>query len=165
MKINLRWVKGTAALAMLVLTMAGSRLYAEESLAEKVSDTAKEAWSATKETAKEVGNTLEKKVDELRADESPAKHNGNKVEVALKDSQITLPAAIPAGPTTFVVTNENQERRSFAIAGRKGDEDRVKSLAPGETVLITLDLPVGNYEVKSSIAGSDQETKRSLVVK
>lgn len=144
---------------------AASPAWAEESLGEKVTDAAENAVRATNQTARKVGETIEEKVDELRGEAAPTPvHNGNKVEVTLTDHSIQMPAAIPAGPTTFVVTNRSAEKQRFGIDGSKVDRELSKSLLPGETALLTVDLPAGNYDVENPDRDHD-DRKQSLTVR
>lgn len=135
---------------------------AEESVSERVSDAAADAWSATKKTAKDVGNAVEKKVDELKND-SQTKDNG-KVKVTLDDSMIKLPESLPAGATTFVVTNTGKKTHGFGIKGA-GIEFK-KIVEPGETSTLTVDLKPGTYEAECSAEGhEDKRMKQTFIVK
>jgi len=169
MKPKFIFAKGIAAVCVLGWMTAAPSLRAEESLGEKVSDAAQDAWDATKRTAKKVEHSVEKKVDELRKDtdkENDAVHQGNKVNVTLEETQIAMPSAIPAGPTTFVITNKGKERHGFEIEGRKLDRELKKTLQPGETVLLSVDLPPGKYEVECPVGDHDDKgMKRQLTVK
>src|SRR5207237_7043092 len=55
-----------------------------------------------------------------------------KIEVKLSEYKIDMPKTVPAGSTTFEVTNIGQELHNFEIEGN-GIEKRVGELIPGET--------------------------------
>ena len=159
------FTKWTATLGIVSLAAMSPLLHAEDSVAEKVSDAAKEAWSATKQTAKKVENTIEKKVDEMRSEDDAVAPKGNKVAVTLSEYLITMPSAIPAGLTTFVVTNEGKEKHGFEIDGKTVEQELSKPLQPGESARLTVDLPAGKYEIECPVSNNDDKgMKRELIV-
>jgi len=74
------------------------------------------------------------------------------VEVRLRDGAVDLPSSLPAGPTTFVVSNDGPEERGFGIAGRGIDRALAHPLAPGESGELEVDLEPGTYFVSDRAA-------------
>jgi plastocyanin len=69
------------------------------------------------------------------------------VTVQLMEYEINMPQSIPAGPTTFQVTNAGTEEHSFAIEGQGVDESLETPLQPGESQELEVDLQPGTYTV------------------
>jgi hypothetical protein len=74
---------------------------------------------------------------------------GGEVEVSLTEFAIDMPTTLPAGPTTFVVSNNGSFEHNFEIESEElGIEVALAAnLAPGETATLEVDLPAGTYEV------------------
>jgi glucose/arabinose dehydrogenase/uncharacterized cupredoxin-like copper-binding protein len=72
---------------------------------------------------------------------------GNTVQVSLVDGVIEMPATLPAGLTTFEVTNNGMMEHNFEIEGGDIREELDENLQPGESNTLTVDLPAGEYEV------------------
>jgi uncharacterized surface protein with fasciclin (FAS1) repeats len=71
----------------------------------------------------------------------------NVVQVSLVDGAIEMPTSLPAGPTTFEVTNNGTMEHSFEIEGGDIEEVFDENLQPGGSNTLTVDLPAGEYEV------------------
>jgi hypothetical protein len=71
----------------------------------------------------------------------------NQVEVTLIDGQINMVDSLPAGPTTFMITNEGTHEHSFEIEGQGIEEGLEPHLQPGENGTLEVDLQPGTYEV------------------
>jgi uncharacterized cupredoxin-like copper-binding protein len=74
------------------------------------------------------------------------------IEVKLSEYKIDMPATVPAGSTTFKVTNTGKESHNFEIEGN-GIEKRVGKLNPGETKTLLVELKPGKYEVYCPVPG------------
>jgi uncharacterized cupredoxin-like copper-binding protein len=74
------------------------------------------------------------------------------IEVKLSEYKIDMPKTVPAGSTTFKVTNTGQELHNFEIEGN-GIEKRVGELNPGETKTVLVELKPGKYEVYCPVPG------------
>ena len=74
------------------------------------------------------------------------------IEVKLSEYKIDMPATVPAGSTTFEVTNTGKELHNFEIEGN-GIEKRVGELNPGETKALLVELKPGKYEVYCPVPG------------
>ena len=88
---------------------------------------------------------------------------GEVIDVGLSEYTIDMPANLPAGPVTFLITNDGTLAHSFAIEGPGIDEALTHDLAPGETGAFTVDLQPGTYSVTSPTAG-DRDNGMSLVL-
>ena len=71
----------------------------------------------------------------------------NPVEVTLVDGQIQMVNSLPAGSTTFMVTNNGTKEHSFEIEGNGIEEELDPHLQPGENGTLNVDLQPGTYEV------------------
>ncbi len=76
----------------------------------------------------------------------------NTVDVTLVSFQIEMPASLPAGPTTFTITNNGTHEHSFEVAGNGIEEKLEANLQPGESGTLEVDLPPGTYEVYCPVA-------------
>ncbi len=72
---------------------------------------------------------------------------GAVVQVSLVDGAIEMPATMPAGLTTFEVTNNGTTAHNFEIEGQGIDEELERDLAPGESMSMQVELMEGEYEV------------------
>lgn len=72
---------------------------------------------------------------------------GNPVEVSLIDGQIQMVNSLPAGSTTFMITNNGTKEHSFEVEGNGLEEELDPHLQPGENGTLTVDLQPGTYEV------------------
>lgn len=69
------------------------------------------------------------------------------VQVNVTDQELQMPETLPTGPTTFQITNAGNHEHSFGIAGPAGDETLDKTLKPGETATLDINLDAGTYRV------------------
>jgi uncharacterized cupredoxin-like copper-binding protein len=79
------------------------------------------------------------------------------VEVELTEYDIDMPESIPAGPTTFEVTNAGEIEHNLQITGEGIDEVFAENLAPGETETMEVDLQPGAYDVICPIPGHAEQ--------
>lgn len=73
----------------------------------------------------------------------------NIVQVSLVEWAIEMPEELPAGPTTFVVTNDGTANHNFEIENEETGFEEVfaENLQTGETMTMTVDLQPGEYYV------------------
>ena len=88
----------------------------------------------------------EEAADEETADEEMA---ANEVEVGLVEWAINMPSEIPAGETTFVVSNNGSAEHNFEIENEEMGFERAfeEDFGPGVTMTMTVDLEPGEYYV------------------
>src|SRR5918994_778501 len=72
---------------------------------------------------------------------------GETVAVSLMEFAIDMPSELPAGPTTFEITNDGTIEHNFEVEGQGIEEELPENLAPGATGTLTVDLAPGTYEV------------------
>lgn len=82
------------------------------------------------------------------------------VQVSLIEYAIEMPTSIPAGPTTFEITNNGTEEHGFEIEGGEVEEALEPRLQPGETGTLQVDLPPGTYEVYCPVSDHADEGMR-----
>lgn len=75
------------------------------------------------------------------------------VTVSLSEFKIDMPATLPAGPTTFQVTNHGTITHSFEIEGQGIEKRLPHTLNPGESATLTVDLKPGKYEAYCPVDG------------
>ena len=78
--------------------------------------------------------------------------DSNTVQVSLTEFEIDMPDSIPAGPTTFEVTNNGTVEHNFEVEGQGVEEELEANLQPGETGTLELDLAPGTYEIYCPVA-------------
>jgi len=88
---------------------------------------------------------------------------GEVVEVGLSEYVIDMPANLPAGPVTFLITNYGSLAHGFAIEGPEVETALTHDLEPGETGAVTVDLQPGTYAITSPTPG-DRDNGMSLVL-
>lgn len=71
----------------------------------------------------------------------------NTVQVSLTEFAIDMPDTLPAGPTTFEVTNNGSTEHNFEVEGEGVEEEFEANLQPGETMTMEIDLQAGAYDV------------------
>jgi glucose/arabinose dehydrogenase len=71
----------------------------------------------------------------------------NVVQVSLVEMAIQMPVELPAGLTTFEVSNGGEFPHNFLIRGEGIEEAFDEDLEPGEEGSLTVDLQPGQYEV------------------
>jgi plastocyanin len=69
------------------------------------------------------------------------------VEVHLTEYAIAMPKTLPAGPTTFTLSNDGKKSHSFKIEGPGLDELLAKPVRPHETATLQVTLQPGEYKV------------------
>ena len=69
-----------------------------------------------------------------------ASATGETVAVSLKEFTIAMPTELPAGPTTFEITNDGSVEHSFEIEGQGIEEELEPYLQPGASDTLTVDL-------------------------
>jgi plastocyanin len=79
--------------------------------------------------------------------EDGAEPTGNVVDVFLSDFVIDVPAELPAGPTTFSITNNGTLPHNFEIEGQGIDQALQVNLQPGQTGAYSVNLRRGSYVV------------------
>ena len=73
--------------------------------------------------------------------------SGDTVAVALSEFVIEMPTELPAGPTTFAITNAGTVEHNFEIEGQGIEEELSENLAPGASGTLSVGLAPGTYEV------------------
>jgi plastocyanin len=79
------------------------------------------------------------------------------VEVRLHGRTIEMPATLPPGETTFVVTNTGEHEHNFEIEGQGIEEELESNLQPGESGELTVDLRPGTYTVYCPVGDHREE--------
>jgi uncharacterized cupredoxin-like copper-binding protein len=82
------------------------------------------------------------------------------VEVSLTEYTVDMPNSIPAGPTTFSITNDGTEEHGFEIEGEGVAEALDPNLQPGDSAELEVDLAPGTYEVYCPVDGHADEGMR-----
>lgn len=72
------------------------------------------------------------------------------VPVKLAGHDIDMPASIPAGPTSFQVTNQGDTVHGFEVEGL-GLEEEIE-VPPGETRTLEVSLEPGTYRIYCPVA-------------
>jgi len=85
------------------------------------------------------------------------------VEVGLSEYAIDMPASLPAGPVTFLITNDGSLVHGFTIEGPGVDTALTHDLEPGDTGAVTVNLQPGTYAITSPVPG-DRDNGMSLVL-
>lgn len=73
--------------------------------------------------------------------------NTNVVQVYLDDFKVEMPNSLPAGPTTFEITNRSQTEHSFEIEGQGLERALESNLPGGTTMQLQADLQPGTYRI------------------
>jgi plastocyanin len=82
------------------------------------------------------------------------------VAVSLMEFAIDMPSELPAGPTTFEITNDGTIEHNFEVEGQGIEEELPENLAPGATGTLTVDLAPGTYEVYCPVGNHEDEGMR-----
>lgn len=82
------------------------------------------------------------------------------VAVMLTEFEIQMPMEIPAGPTTFEVTNSGTTEHNFEIEGQGIEQEFEQNLQPGESKTMTVDLQPGTYEVYCPVGNHAEQGMR-----
>jgi uncharacterized cupredoxin-like copper-binding protein len=92
------------------------------------------------------------------------------VTVRLAEFQLELPPSLPAGQTTFSVTNAGQLQHNFEIKSVLEEEDPVEqplppNLQPGEVRTIQVELTPGTYMAECPLLDhAERGMKRQVAV-
>lgn len=84
----------------------------------------------------------------VRAEEPQKDKTAAPVEVRMSEYTFTMPKALPAGPTTFLLRNEGKKNHRFKIEG-PGIEGELMSpsIKPEETGTLAVTLQPGEYKI------------------
>jgi hypothetical protein len=74
------------------------------------------------------------------------------VQVSLVDGAIEMPNGLPAGPTTFKVTNNGSMAHNFEIEGQDIEQVFEANLQPGASNTMQVELVPGEYRVYCPVA-------------
>jgi glucose/arabinose dehydrogenase/uncharacterized cupredoxin-like copper-binding protein len=85
---------------------------------------------------------------------------GETVAVSLMEFAIDMPSELPAGPTTFEITNDGTIEHNFEVEGQGIEEELPENLAPGASGTLTVDLAPGTYEVYCPVGNHADEGMR-----
>lgn len=77
------------------------------------------------------------------------------VDVTLTEFAIEMPSTIPAGPVSFVVTNNGGIDHNFEIEGEGIEEEFAADLKAGETQTLELNLQPGTYKVYCPVSNHE----------
>jgi uncharacterized cupredoxin-like copper-binding protein len=87
------------------------------------------------------------------------------VQVTLVDGEIQMEDTLPAGPTTFEVTNAGEMLHNFEIEGEGIEEELENDLTAGQSGTLSVDLQPGTYEVYCPVADhAEQGMRMTLTV-
>lgn len=81
------------------------------------------------------------------------------VDLALLEWLIDMPEEIRAGPVNFVVTNEGSEAHSLVVEGNGLDFELPAPLDPGDSSILSADLPPGEYVVYCPVGDGEHRDK------
>lgn len=90
--------------------------------------------------------------DTAGAMDQPPYGEADTVEVTLTEYDIEMPTSLPAGSTTFKVTNEGTMEHNFEVEGPEMEESLSSNLAPGASEVLEVDLAPGSYTVYCPVA-------------
>ena len=85
---------------------------------------------------------------------------GDAVAVSLTEFAIDMPTELPAGPTTFAITNDGTIEHNFEVEGQGIEEELPQNLAPGQSGTLSLDLAPGTYEVYCPVGNHENQGMR-----
>ncbi|MBA2445034.1 MAG: cupredoxin domain-containing protein [Nocardioidaceae bacterium] len=99
--------------------------------------------------------------EDMMAEATPAAEaSAPTVAVSLSEFTIEMPMELPAGPTTFAITNAGTVEHNFEVEGQGIEEELPENLAPGASGTLTLDLTPGVYEVYCPVGHHADEGMR-----
>jgi uncharacterized cupredoxin-like copper-binding protein len=75
------------------------------------------------------------------------------VIVKLTEYKIEMPTSVPAGATTFSVTNAGKQTHSFEVEGNGIETELEMKLKAGESGMLQVDLKPGAYKVYCPVDG------------
>ena len=76
--------------------------------------------------------------------------------VNLTEYRIEMPATLPAGRATFLITNTGKEKHNFEIEGEQLEMEVSDPLGPGQSRTLEVDLKPGTYKVYCPVANHDE---------
>ncbi|HEV2129014.1 MAG TPA: cupredoxin domain-containing protein [Thermomicrobiales bacterium] len=82
------------------------------------------------------------------------------VQVELTEFEIRMPRELPAGQTTFEVTNVGSIEHNFEVEGQGIEREFEQNLQPSETKTMTVDLEPGTYEVYCPVGNHAEQGMR-----
>lgn len=82
------------------------------------------------------------------------------VQVELTEYEIRMPNELPAGATTFEVTNVGSTEHNFEVEGQGIEREFEQNLQPGETKTLEVDLQPGTYEVYCPVGNHSEQGMR-----
>lgn len=82
---------------------------------------------------------------------------GNEVEVTLTEYEIGMPETLPAGPTTFNVSNTGTMEHNIEIEGQGIEDALENNLKAGESATLQVDLQPGEYRVYCPVGNHAEE--------
>jgi uncharacterized cupredoxin-like copper-binding protein len=85
---------------------------------------------------------------------------GETVAVSLTEFMVDMPSELPAGPTTFEITNDGTIEHNFEVEGQGIEEELPENLAPGASGTLKVDLAPGTYEVYCPVGNHADEGMR-----
>ena len=77
------------------------------------------------------------------------------VQVTLREYAIDMPNTLPAGATTFAVTNQGTVMHSFTLEGQGLEKGLAQNLAPGEKATLQVTLAAGTYDAYCPVDGHE----------
>ena len=137
--------EGAETASMSGMETDGAGEESEEASTEASDEETADEETAGEETADEE-TADEEASDEEASDEEMAV---NEVEVGMVEWAINMPSELPAGETTFVVTNNGNGEHNLAIENEEMGFERAfdEDFGPGVTMTMTVDLEPGEYYV------------------
>src|SRR5262245_51730007 len=82
---------------------------------------------------------------------------GNTVDVTLSEYKIEMPAALPAGPTTFRIANTGSKTHNFKIEGNGLEEKLKANLKKDDSGTMQVNLKPGSYKVTCPVWDHDHK--------
>jgi uncharacterized cupredoxin-like copper-binding protein len=90
-------------------------------------------------------------------DDTASGGSGEETQVSLAEWTIDMPDQLPAGPVTFVVSNDGEFEHNFEVEGEGIEEEFPENLQPGETGTLEFELPAGEYRVYCPVGNHAQQ--------
>jgi uncharacterized cupredoxin-like copper-binding protein len=118
-------------------------------VAEDTVDTAKNVGRSVAKGTKKAVNTV---VDAVTPDA-----DARQVNVTLTEYHIDMPTSAEPGKTAFVVKNAGKQKHNFEVQGNGVDQKFVKTVAPGQTKVLHINLKRGTYTVYCPVDGHQKK--------
>jgi uncharacterized cupredoxin-like copper-binding protein len=93
----------------------------------------------------------------VRSEEPRPEKTAATVEVRLSEYAIEMPHTLPAGPTTFHVSNEGKKTHSFKIEGPGIDELLSAPVKPRTAGSLQVTLQPGEYKVYCPVGSHESK--------